>query len=70
MRLEDRELNSRYHSKGQEHTKQDVRLEESIKEDLEILRASSWIQKGTRLIGLKYDTHSGLLHEIQDLRHE
>ncbi len=43
-------------------------LEDSIKEDLALLRESTWIKKETRLIGLKYDTHTGLLHEVQDLK--
>jgi len=43
-------------------------MEDAIKEDLKLLRGSSWIQKSTRLIGLKYDTHTGVLHEVQDLK--
>ena len=42
----------------------DVSLEDSIKEDLAVLRKSTWIKEDTRLIGLKYDTHTGVLHEV------
>ncbi|KAF2794702.1 hypothetical protein K505DRAFT_241543 [Melanomma pulvis-pyrius CBS 109.77] len=39
-----------------------------IKEDLTVLRASTWIKKSTRLIGFEYDTHTGVLDEVQYLK--
>lgn len=38
-----------------------------MREDLAFLRDSKWIKKGTKLIGLTYDTHTGALHEVQDM---
>jgi carbonic anhydrase len=61
----------RFNPKDRRETNQinrDIRLEDSIKEDLEILRASTWIKKNTRLIGLKYDTHTGVLYEVEELK--
>jgi hypothetical protein len=43
------------------------RFEETVMEDLAFLRDSKWIRNGTKLIGLKYDTHAGVLHEVQEL---
>lgn len=40
--------------------------EDNIKEDLGVLRASTWIKKQTRLIGLKYDTNTGVVYEVED----
>ncbi|KAK0247895.1 hypothetical protein B0A54_16651 [Friedmanniomyces endolithicus] len=39
-------------------------IEESVIEDLEILRASPWIKKSTQLIGLKYDIDTGKLEVV------
>ncbi|KAK1055651.1 hypothetical protein LTR33_014078 [Friedmanniomyces endolithicus] len=39
-------------------------IEESVIEDLEILRASPWIKKSTQLIGLKYDIDTGKLQVV------
>jgi hypothetical protein len=45
-------------------------FEKTLEEDIAILRASSWIKKNTRLIGLKYDTHAGTHHEVVDSKPE
>lgn len=65
--FEFRKSNRRYESIEKEANRT-IRLEESDKEDLAVLRASTWITKSTRLIGLKYNTHTGVLHEVQDLK--
>jgi carbonic anhydrase len=44
--------------------------EESVKEDLALLRAHPLIKKDIQLIGLKYDIVSGLLSEVQVLEAE
>lgn len=41
-------------------------FEASIKEDIKVLRESTWIKKNTRFIGLLYDTHTGFLREVDD----
>ncbi|KAH8807238.1 hypothetical protein F5884DRAFT_880047 [Xylogone sp. PMI_703] len=41
-------------------------FEDSIKEDIKVLRDSTWIKKNTRLIGLLYDTHTGHFKEVDD----
>jgi carbonic anhydrase len=66
VRLEGRK--SRQYYTGKNETNKNASLEDSIKEDLTILRKSSWIKKNTRLIGLKYNTHTGVLDEVQDLK--
>ena len=43
-------------------------FEETIKEDINFIKNSPWIKKDTRLIGLKLDIETGLLHEVQDLK--
>ncbi|KAJ5133626.1 hypothetical protein N7448_001353 [Penicillium atrosanguineum] len=39
-------------------------IEDSIREDIAILKASPLIKKSTRFIGLKFDISTGLLTEI------
>ena len=39
-------------------------IEESIREDIILLKASPWIKDTTQIIGLKYDIDTGLLSEI------
>ena len=38
-------------------------VEESIKEDIALLRASPLIRKDTQIVGLKYEIDTGLLSE-------
>jgi carbonic anhydrase len=45
-------------------------FEDSIKEDVRILRESTWIKKDTRIVGLMYDTHTGGFKEIDDYEPE
>ncbi len=40
-------------------------VESSIREDLALLKASPWVKKGIELIGLKYDTRTGLVSYIE-----
>ena len=41
------------------------RIEDSVREDLEILRKSPWIKEGTQLVGLKYEIESGKLSVVE-----
>ncbi|KAF2096246.1 carbonic anhydrase [Rhizodiscina lignyota] len=45
-------------------------IEESIREDLAILRASPLIKKTTQLVGLKYDIATGVLSEVAHSKSE
>ena len=40
-------------------------VEESIREDLELLKASPLIRKDTQIVGVKYDISTGLLSEVE-----
>jgi carbonic anhydrase len=40
-------------------------IEESIREDLELLKASPLIKDDTQIIGLAYDTATGALTEVE-----
>ncbi|KAK1067219.1 hypothetical protein LTR74_006587 [Friedmanniomyces endolithicus] len=40
-------------------------IEDSVIEDIEILRASPWIKESTQLIGLKYDIDTGKLDVVE-----
>ena len=46
------------------------RIEESVLEDLEILRASPLIKKDTQIVGLKYDIHTGVLTQVHKGKNE
>lgn len=35
------------------------RIEDSVREDIDALRGSPFIKKGTQLIGMKYDVETG-----------
>jgi carbonic anhydrase len=67
VRLEGRKSNPR-DGREAKWVNRNISLEDSIKEDLNILHTSTWIKKNTRLIGLKYDTHTGILYEVEDLK--
>ncbi|ORY07285.1 carbonic anhydrase [Clohesyomyces aquaticus] len=41
-------------------------IEESVREDLKLLRASPLIRKGTQIVGLKYDIFSGELSVVEE----
>ncbi|KAK0857386.1 hypothetical protein LTS16_017873 [Friedmanniomyces endolithicus] len=40
-------------------------IEDSVKEDIEMLRASPWIKESTQLIGLKYDIDTAKLDVVE-----
>lgn len=40
-------------------------IEESVREDLAILRNSPWIREGTQLVGLKYEIETGKLTLVE-----
>ena len=42
-------------------------IEDSVREDIAILKASPLIKKSTQIIGLKYDIETGLLSEVEPL---
>lgn len=41
------------------------RIEESVREDLAILKKSPFLKKGTQFVGLKFDTDSGKLSVVE-----
>jgi len=45
-------------------------IDESLREDLAILKASPLIKKETQIIGLKYDINTGLLTEVESTKSE
>jgi carbonic anhydrase len=45
-------------------------IEESILEDIALLRASPLIKKSTQIIGLAYDIHTGVLTEVPEQKKE
>jgi carbonic anhydrase len=40
-------------------------IEDSVREDLEILRKSPWIKESTQLVGLKYEIETGKLSVVE-----
>lgn len=48
------------------HANRYYRIEESIKEDIAILRASPLIKDDTQIVGLAYDTATGVLTEVEE----
>jgi carbonic anhydrase len=42
------------------------RIEESIREDIALLRASPLIKKSTQIVGIKYDTATGILSIVEE----
>jgi carbonic anhydrase len=54
----------------QAFTDECVSFEETLREDIEILRTSPWIKKETRIFGLKYDTHKGTIEYVDDYKPE
>jgi carbonic anhydrase len=40
-------------------------IEDSIKQDVALLRQSPLVGKDVKIVGLKYDTFTGLLSEVQ-----
>lgn len=45
-------------------------IEESIREDIAILKASPLIKNSTQIVGLLYDINTGLLREVKDRESE
>ncbi|KAH8789143.1 carbonic anhydrase [Hyaloscypha finlandica] len=45
-------------------------IEESIREDLALIRASPLIKKTTQVVGLKYDIHTGVLSQVEETKSE
>jgi carbonic anhydrase len=45
-------------------------IEESIREDVAILKASPLIRKDTQIVGVKYDINTGILSQVEDDRSE
>ncbi|KAH7403751.1 carbonic anhydrase [Cadophora sp. MPI-SDFR-AT-0126] len=45
-------------------------IEESVLEDLALLRASPLIKKDTQIVGLKYDIHTGVLTQVHENKNE
>lgn len=41
------------------------RIEDSVREDLKLLRQSPWIKDSTQLVGLKYEIESGKLSIVE-----
>jgi carbonic anhydrase len=39
-------------------------IEDSVREDVAMLKASPWIKDSTQIVGLKYDIETGLLSEV------
>ncbi len=39
-------------------------IEETIKQDVEFLRNSSWVKKDIDIVGLKYDLHTGVVEQV------
>jgi carbonic anhydrase len=39
-------------------------MEESVREDIALLKASPWIRKDVQIVGLKYDINTGVLSEV------
>lgn len=46
------------------------RIEESIREDLALIRASPLIKKTTQIVGLKYDISTGVLSQVEEIKSE
>jgi carbonic anhydrase len=46
------------------------RIEDSIREDIALIRASPLIKKTTQIVGLKYDIHTGTLTQVQEIQSE
>lgn len=42
------------------------RVEDSIRQDIAILKSSQLINKSTQIIGLKFDIHTGLLSQVSE----
>lgn len=45
-------------------------IEDSIREDLALLKASPLIKKDTQIVGLKYDIATGVLTEVKEINSE
>ena len=45
-------------------------VEESVREDVALLKASPWIKDSTNIVGLKYDIDTGLLSEVSEGKSE
>jgi carbonic anhydrase len=45
-------------------------IEESIREDVAILKASPLIRKDTQIVGVKYDIDTGILSQVEDDKSE
>jgi carbonic anhydrase len=59
---------SKAFSKSQPDTPSSI--EESVREDVALLRASSWISKDIQIIGLKYDISTGELSIVEESKSE
>jgi carbonic anhydrase len=46
------------------------RIEESLREDVALLKASPFIRKDTQIVGLKYDIKTGVLSQVDDSKSE
>jgi carbonic anhydrase len=42
-----------------------ARIEDSVREDVAILRESPFIKQGTQIIGLTYDVGTGKVHMVE-----
>ena len=52
-------------SLGKSHGLTDLyRIEESVREDVELLKASPLIDKDVQIVGLKFDIKTGLLEKV------
>lgn len=45
-------------------------IEDSVREDLALIKASPLIKKTTQVIGLKYDIHTGILTQVEENKSE
>ncbi|KAE8445839.1 hypothetical protein EG329_012762 [Mollisiaceae sp. DMI_Dod_QoI] len=45
-------------------------IEDSVREDLALIRASPLIKKTTQIVGLKYDIHTGVLTQVEENKSE
>ena len=45
-------------------------IEDSVREDIALLKASPLIKRDTQIVGLKYDIDTGVLSEVKDSKGE
>jgi carbonic anhydrase len=43
-----------------------ISIEETVQDDVALIRASPLIKKTTQIVGLAYDIHTGVLTEVKE----